>query len=116
MTAGHLLAAPDRIIPFLGSILEDHGISYEVQYTKECHYAERLIELTSVVCRDEETQVGLGIEKQRGRKGVDVVLVPGRRSFLRRDLDSEKLAVRIAEALCQHGACEDPCVNCEDLT
>ncbi|WP_396159771.1 hypothetical protein [Flavobacterium sp.] len=115
MTAGHLLAAPDRIVPHLGPILEEHGISYEIQYTKECDHAERIIDLTSVVCRNEKAQVGLGIEKQRGGKGVDIVLMPECRSFFRRNLDSEKLAEKIAVVLCQHGAREDPDVNCEDL-
>lgn len=115
MTAGHLLAAPDRIVPYMGPILEKQGISYEIQYTKECDHAERVIDLTSVICRNAKTQVGLGIEKQRGGKGVDIVLMPGCRSFFRRDLDSEKLAERIAEVLCQHGAREDPHVNCEEL-
>ncbi len=115
MTVGHLLAAPDRIVPNLGAILEEHGILYEIEYNKECDHTTRVIDLTCAICRVGKTQVGMGIEKRRGGKGVDIVLAPGCRSFFRRDLDSEKLAERIAEVLCQHGAREDPCVNCEDL-
>jgi len=115
MTAGHLLAAPDRIVPNLGPILEEHGISYEIKYIKECDHAMRVIDLTSVICRSGKTQVGMGIEKQRGGKGVDIVLAPECRSFCRRDLDSEKLAEKIAAILCQHGASGQPHARCEDL-
>ncbi len=34
MVAGHLLAAPDRIVTNLESILEEHGITCEVEYTR----------------------------------------------------------------------------------
>ena len=115
MTAGHLLAAPDRIVPNLGSILEEHGILYEIEYTKECNHTTRVIDLTSAICRSGKTEVGMGIEKQRGGKGVDIVLAPQCRSFFRRDLDSEKLAEKIAEVLCQQGAREDPHARCDDL-
>lgn len=115
MTAGHLLAAPDRIVPKLGPILEEHGISYEIEYIKECDHAMRVIDLTSVICRSGKTQVGMGIEKQRGGKGVDIVLAPECRSFFRRDLDSEKLAEKIAAILCQHGASGQQHARCEDL-
>ena len=115
MTAGHLLAAPDRVVTNLEHILEEHGISCEVEYMKECNYAMRVIDLTSLICRNGKTQIGMGIEKRRGGKGVDIVLAPQCRSFFRRDLDSEKLAEKIAEVLCQQGAREDPHVRCEDL-
>lgn len=115
MTAGHLLAAPDRIVPNLGAILEEHGILYEIEYIKECDRTTRVIDLTCAICRSGKTQVGVGIEKRRGGKGVDIVLAPQCRSFFRRDRDSENLAEKIAVVLCQHGACEDPDVNCEDL-
>ena len=115
MTAGHLLAAPDRIVTNLKPILEEHGISCEVEYMKECNYARHVIDLTSLVCRNEKTQVGMGIEKRRGHKGVDIVLAPDCRSFFRRNLDSEKLAEKIAEILCQNGASEQPHARCEDL-
>ena len=115
MTAGHLLAAPDRIVTNLKPILEEHGISYEVEYMKVCNYARHVIDLTSLVCRNDKTQVGMGTEKRRGHKGVDIVLAPDCRSFFRRNLDSEKLAENIAEILCQNGASEQPHARCEDL-
>ena len=115
MTAGHLLAAPDRIVPNLGPILEENGISYEIEYVKECNHAMHVIDLTSAICRSGKTKVGMGIEKQRGGKGVDIVLAPECRSFFRRDLDSEKLAERIAAILCLHGANGQPHARCEDL-
>ena len=82
---------------------------------KVCNYARHVIDLTSLVCRNEKTQVGMGIEKRRGHKGVDIVLAPDCRSFFRRNLDSEKLAENIAEILCQNGASEQPHARCEDL-
>jgi len=115
MVAGHLLAAPDRIVTNLESILEEHGITCEVEYTKECDHSRHVIDLTSLICRHGETQVGVGIEKRRGRNGVDIVLAPECRSFFRRNLDSEKLAERIAEILCQHGADEAPHARCENI-
>ncbi len=115
MTAGHLLAAPDRIVTNLAPILKEHGISCEVEYMKECDHARHVIDLTSLICSDEKTQIGVGIEKRRGRNGVDIVLAPECRSFFRRNLDSEKLAEKIAEILCQHGAVEQPHARCEDL-
>jgi len=115
MVAGHLLAAPDRIVTDLESILEEHGITCEVEYTKECNHSRHVIDLTSLICRHGETQVGVGIVKRRGRNGVDIVLAPECRSFFRRNLDSEKLAERIAEILCQHGADEAPHARCENI-
>jgi hypothetical protein len=81
MTAGHLLAAPDRIVPNLGSILEEHGIQYEIKYTKECDRTTPVIDLTSAICRSKETKVGMGIEKRRGGKVVEIVLAPECRSM-----------------------------------
>lgn len=115
MTAGHLLAAPDRIVPKLEPILKEQGISYEVEYIKECDHGTRVIDLTSVICRSEKTKVGMGIEKLRGGKGVDITLAPECRSFFRRDFESEKLAEKIAAILCQHGANGQPHARCEDL-
>lgn len=115
MVAGHLLAAPDRIVTSLESILEEHGIMCEVEYTKECDHSRHVIDLTSLICRHGKTRVGVGIEKRRGRNGVDIILAPECRSLFRRNLDSEKLAERIAEILCQHGASEEPHARCEDM-
>ena len=115
MANGHLLAAPDRIVTNLKPILEEHGISCDVEYTKECDHARHVIDLTSLICKNERAQIGMGIEKRRGRNGVDIVLAPECRSFFRRNLDSEKLAEKIAEILCQNGASEQPHVRCEDL-
>lgn len=108
MVAGHLLAAPDRIPIELESLLGAQGITCEVEYTKECVHSRYIIDLTSLICRHEKTQVGLGVEKRRGRNGVDIIVSPECRSFFRRNLDSEKLAVRIVEILCQHGATKAP--------
>ena len=115
MTAGYLLAAPDRIVPNLGPILEEQGISYEIEYMKECDHEMHVIDLTSVICRSGKTRVGMGIEKRRGGKGVDIVLAPECRSFFRRDFDSEKLAEKIAAILCRHGASNQPHARCEGL-
>ena len=115
MTAGYLLAAPDRIVPNLGLILEEHGISYEIEYMKECDHAMHVIDLASVICRSGKTKIGMGIEKQRGGKGVAIVLAPECRSFFRRDLDSEKLAERIAAILCKHGANGQPRARGDDM-
>lgn len=115
MVAGHLLAAPDRIVTNLDSLLEEHGITCEVEYTKECDHSRYVIDLTSLICRHGKTQVGMGIEKRRGRNGVDIVLAPECRSFFLRNHESEKLAERIAGILCQHGASEEPRARCEDM-
>ena len=115
MANGHLLAAPDRIVMNLEPILVGHGISFEVEYMKESEHGRHVIDLTSAICRNGNTQVGMGIEKRRGRNGVDIVLAPECRSFFRRNLDSEKLAEKIAAILCQHGASEQPHARCEDL-
>lgn len=115
MTAGHLLAAPDRIVQELEAILEEHGISCEFEYSRECDHQRYVIDLTSMICKTAKTQVGMGIEKRRGRKGVDITLAPGCRSFFRRDLDSEELAGKIADILCHYGARKDPHASCEDL-
>ena len=115
MAVGHLLAAPDRIVTNLEPILEEHGISCEVEYMKECDHVRHIIDLTSLICRNGKTQIGMGIEKRRGRNGVNIVLAPECRSFFRRNLDSEKLAEKIAEILCLHGASEQPHARCEEL-
>lgn len=115
MTAGHLLAAPDRIVTDLKPIFEEHGITCEVEYIKECNHDRYVIDLTSLICRNAKRQIGMGIEKRRGRKGVDIVLAPECRSFFRRNHESEKLAEKIAEILCQHGASEQPHARCENL-
>jgi hypothetical protein len=115
MTAGHLLAAPDRIVTNLSTILEEHEITCEVEYVKECDHDRYAIDLTALICKGGRTQIGMGIEKRRGQKGVDIVLAPECRSFFRRDLESEKLAEKIAEILCQHGASKQPHARCEDM-
>jgi len=115
MAAGHLLAAPDRIVTNLEPILEENGITCEVEYMKECVHSRHVIDLTSLICRNGKTKVAMGIEKRRGRKGVDIVLAPECHSFFRRDLDSEKLAKMIVAMLCQHGASEVPHARCEDM-
>ncbi|MFN7732751.1 MAG: hypothetical protein ACK5OB_12665 [Pirellula sp.] len=115
MAAGHLLAAPDRIVTNLSPILEEHEITCEVEYVKECDHDRYVIDLTSLICRSGKAQIGMGIEKRRGRKGAYIVLAPECRSFFRRDLESEKLAETIAEILCQHGASEQPDARCEEL-
>lgn len=115
MTAGHLLAAPDRIVTNLVPILEEHAITCEVEYTKECDHDRYVIDLTSLMCKSGKAQIGMGIEKRKDRKGVDIVLAPECRSFFRRNYESEVLAQRIAEILCQHGASEQPHARCEDL-
>ena len=76
MTAGHLLAAPDRIVTNLVPILEEHAITCEVEYTKECDHDRYVIDLTSLMCKSGKAQIGMGIEKRRDRKGVDIVLAP----------------------------------------
>ena len=88
---------------------------FTISSDKSSANAQASIDLTSLVCRNEKTQVGMGIEKRRGHKGVDIVLAPDCRSFFRRNLDSEKLAEKIAEILCQNGASEQPHARCEDL-
>ncbi len=88
MTAGHLLAAPDRIVTNLAPILEEHGISCEVEYMKECDHLRHVIDLTSLIYGNGKTQIGMDIEKRRGRNGVDIVLARECRSFFRRNLDS----------------------------
>lgn len=115
MANGYLLAAPDRIVSNLESILEQHGISCEREYVKECDHQRYVIELTSLICRNGKTQVGVGIEKRRGHRGVDIVLIPEACTFFRRDLDSESLAEQIAKILCENGASDRPHARSEDL-
>ena len=115
MAHGHLLAAPDRIVTNLESILEVHEIACEVESIKESAHARCVTDVTSLRCRNGKTQIGMGIIKRRGRNGVDIVLAPECRSFFRRNLDSEKLAKKIAEILCKSGASEHPNARCENL-
>jgi hypothetical protein len=115
MANGHLLAAPDRIVTDLVSILEPHGISCELEYEKECTHDPYVIDLTALRCASGNTHVDVGIEKRRGRNGADIVLIPERRSMFRRDLDSEALAEQIVKILCDHGATNEPHARCEDL-
>lgn len=115
MANGHLLAAPDRLVTNLEPMLGEHGISCEVEHRKESDHARYVIDLTSLICKNGKSQIGMGIEKRRGRNGVYLVLAPECRTFFRRNLDSEKLAERIAELLCQHGASGQPHARCEDL-
>lgn len=115
MANGHLLAAPDRIATNLESILEQHGISCEREYVKECDHQRYIIDLTSLICRNGDTQIGMGIEKRRGHRGVDIVLIPETRSFFRRDVDSEALAEKIVRILCENGATDRPHARSEDL-
>ena len=62
------------------------------------------MDLTSLIFRNAETKVRGGIEKQRGHRGVDIVLTPERRSIFRRDVESEALAEKIVAILCENGA------------
>jgi len=115
MANGHLLAVPDRIVTNFESILKQHGIACELCYEKECDHDRYVIDLTALVCTNENTRIDVGIEKRRGRNGADIVLLPERRSFFRRDLDSEALAERVVEILCRNGASDQPHARCEDL-
>ena len=115
MENNHLLAAPDSVVTKLDCILKPYGISCELQYEKEFDHDRYVVDLTSLVCSTEATHVDVGIEKRRGRKGADIILVPERHSIFRRNLDSEALAERIATILCEHGASEEPDARCEDL-
>ena len=76
MTAGHLLAAPDRIVPKLGSILGEHGIVYEIEYTIECNHTTRVIDLTCAICRIGKTQVGMGLRNAGDGKVLTLFLHP----------------------------------------
>ena len=82
---------------------------------KECDHRRYIVDLTSLICRDGKTQVGVGIEKRRGRRGVDILLEPEVRSFFRRDHDSEALAERIVKILCENGASDRPDARGENL-
>ena len=115
MANGHLLAAPDRIVTNLEPILKSHGISCEHEYVKECDHQTYIIDLTSLICRNGKTQIGMGIEKRRGNRGVDIVLIPESRTFFRRDLESEALAEKIVEILCENGATDRPHARSEDI-
>lgn len=115
MANGHLIAAPDRIVTNLASIFAQHGITCEHQYVKECNVGNDKVDLTSLIFRNAETKVGAGIEKRRGHRGVDIVLIPERRSIFRRDLESEALAEKIVAILCENGATDRPHARSEDL-
>jgi hypothetical protein len=84
MTSGDLLAAPGRIVTSLEIILVEHGISSEVESIRECDHGKRFVDMNSLVCRSETTQIGMGILKLRGRNGVEIVLAPECRAFFRR--------------------------------
>lgn len=115
MANGHLLAAPDRIATNIEPILGQHGILCEQEYVKECNLENYTIDLTSLIFRKGETTVGGGFEKRRGHRGVDIVLIPERRSLFRRDIASEVLAEKIAAILCENGASDRPHARSEDL-
>ena len=115
MANGRLLAAPDRVVADIEAPLASEGISYELEYEKECDHGRYTIDLTAFVCSTELTQVSGGVEKRRGRNGADIVLIPETRSFFRRDQDSERLADKIVTILCSHGATDEPHARCEDL-
>lgn len=115
MANGHLLAAPDRVVAEIESTLRQNGISCDLEYEKECDHERYVIDLTSFVCSNETTKLGVGIEKRRGRRGANIILVPERHSVFRRDRDSEQLAEAIVKILCEHGATDEPHVRCEDL-
>ena len=89
MTSGNLLAAPGRMVTSLEIILVEHGISSEVESIRECDHGERVVDTTSLVCRSETTQTGMGILKLRGRNGCEIVLTPECGSFFRRKHDSQ---------------------------
>lgn len=115
MENAHLLAAPDRIVSNLEPILKEHGITCEVEYVKECDHGRNIVDLTSLICRVGKTQVEVAIEKRRGRRGVDILLMPEVRTFFRRDHDSEALAERIVKILCERGASDRPDARGENL-
>ena len=115
MANGHLLAASDRLVNEIGEILDAHNISCELQYVEQCDHDRYVVDLTVLLCSTVKTQIDVAIEKRRGRAGADILLVPGRRSTFRRDLDSEQLAERIAEVLCENGARHYPDARCQAL-
>lgn len=115
MANGFLLAAPDRVANNLQSILQQHDISSEVVYAKDHTSRRHAFELTELICSNAATRVRLGIEKRKGRSGVDIVLQPETGRFFRKDVASELLARRIVEILCEYGATETPGARCEEL-
>ena len=104
MANGHLIAAPDRIVTNLESILAQHGITCEHEYVKECNLGSGKVDLTSLI-------FSAGIEKRRGHRGVDIVLIPERRSIFRRDLESEALAEKIVALKSMCTSAREPCFN-----
>ncbi len=115
MANGFLLAAPDRVANNLQSILQQHDIASEVVYVWEHTRGRYTFELTELICSNAVTQVSLGIEKRKGRAGVDIVLQPEIGRFFSREDASEALAHRILEILCENGATDNPDVCCEVL-
>ena len=70
----------------------------------------------SDTCTQERGEVALGIEKRQGRYGAYIVLQPTRRTWFRKNPDSEELCDRLKILLCDNGASASPKANCEDMS
>ncbi len=95
MAAGNLLGVSDSLVAELSPILESHGIFCRKTDEKTVTHGRKSVDLVSFECLVDSASVELGVEKRRGRDGVDIVLIPRRRFFFLKHDPSERLAERM---------------------
>ncbi len=111
----YMVAAADRLVAELESLLTDARIPFQREPDTTSTHEEHTFVISSYTCTQDCGEVDVGIEKRQGRNGVYIVLQPSRRTWFRKNPDSEKLCDRLKNLLCDNGASASPKAECEDM-
>ena len=112
----YMVAASDRLVAEIEFLLLDARSAFRREPDTVSTHGGYTFFITRYTCMQERGEVELGIEKRQGRYGAYIVLQPTRRTWFRKNPDSEELCDRLKILLCDNGASASPKANCEDMS